>query len=234
MFEKIPSRGAGFGAERFSIRGTSALPLDQAAALRPFYNEYPERGGLPFGFPAPGRRGPSRAPKHTGVAAPAAGSGGGTYPPEYDREPVIGSPGGGGPIIGPHLYSQIEGDNFPFFGGFAAGQTRVFSSIKIGPGFVVTRMYGHIEANHSTGIFTLYLRVSNDADVSQGINTLGVDLDINNGAGWNNMTAVMIESWPFRRFVDGGKYLKVIGVNADSVAHVLQGGIDFAYLGGSY
>jgi len=234
MFERIPPRGAGFGAEQFAIRGSSALPLSQAAALRPSYNEYPERGGLPFGFPAPGKRGPSKAPAHTGVGAPAPGSGGGTYPPDYERQPIIGTIGAGGALVGPHIYSQIEGDHYPFSGGFTAGQIRVFSSIKIGPGFVVTRCAARIDANHTTSNFLLYLRVGSDPDTSQGVNTLGVDLDINNAAGWNNMTAAMMESTPYRRFPDGGRYLKVIGVNNDSVFHFLQGGIDFAYLGGSY
>lgn len=231
------ARGAGFGSLRFFVRGRGAVPEATLVALRPRINEYPELFPLNPMFPQPGRRGGSRAPAAVRGAGVGAGSEESVLEPVVDYYPVarpregdgvFGVVGSGG--VGGGVSCQPEGDTYPFSGNFAAGQTRVFSSVRIGPGFVVTHVTAMIEVAIATVRFLLYLRVSDDGDTTQGVNTLGVDLDINNSAGWNNLTNQPIHSYPQRKFPGGGKYMKVIGVNSDSVAHFLQGGIDFNYL----
>lgn len=237
MLTEIKPGGAGFGQRRFIVRNGLAISESQERELRPRINEYPELFPLEPRYPQAGRRGGSRPPGAVGGIVEGGAPGlpieeliGSNYPGPRPRETGTVLGGVGGLVSGVGASCQPEGDTYPFSGNFNAGQIRVFSSVRIGPPFVITHVTARVNVVHTTTPFLLFVRISDDGDTSQGVNTGGVDLDLNNAAGWNNMTDAHIHSYPQRKFVQGNKYIKIIGNNLDTIAHFLQGGVDFNYL----
>lgn len=238
LVEKKDNR-AGFGAARFFVRGSSFLPLDRAAALRPRYNEYPERYPLDPAFPRAGRRGGSPAPLSTRGAVGGGEAPGGEGGPE---DLIIVPPGVVFPGPRPREGGFSSGSQLPAgevagLGGAccadvgdtlrnspqvpAAGGIRSFSSRRIARPFVIT----HIQYWSSNTVpssvtdvkLTIFLADDNSVTLTALVPS-GVPLDVWEGSNFFEPHAVAHDHYPNLLVPTAGKFIKIEWVNAGAAA----------------
>lgn len=195
MITEKKAGGAGFGASRFLVRGRGYLELDRAAALRPAYDEYPERYPLEPAFPQPGRRGGSAAPKATSGApgasatsvagaaaysAPTSAPSGSVYPLPRPRTGDI-SVGGSAAVGVVSAGGQAavnclpDGDSFRF--GFATplGTSEVKVQGPVSRPFRVVRLQ-LVHGGGSNVDVDIGAKVASDNLTTNGVNTSGAPL----------------------------------------------------------
>jgi hypothetical protein len=219
MIEETPKRAPGYGSARFLIRGSNYLSLARARVLRPRYDEYPERVALDVGFPQPGRRGPSSAPKVTG----GQGAGGSPaiapisiYPAVRDRSTTplasVGSVDGSG---AGGVGCLDEGDTCISSPSLNAGASRVIPTNRIARPFVITHFQYWSEQTTPTQVLqiALVIKISDDNDTSGGLDTSGINImqmGANIAAGGNILEPfnVVQTHYPNAIITDRGKLIK--------------------------
>jgi hypothetical protein len=244
MIEETPKRAPGVGQARFLVRGSNYLSLARARVLRPFYDEYPERVALDVGFPQPGRRGPSVAPKATGgVGASAGGAGGAVilpsslYPTARPRDggdnlPVSGSlPSPVSPEASSTRACAGEGGTVISLGATTvAGTTDVVVSQPINRPFVLRHV---MVKNDLTAVvaWSMRIKLADDADTSGGVATSGVVLqDYSPSLTIFSGLTGFFELFPNKIVSATPKFIKVVLVNGDVANHLWQAFFSIEYL----
>jgi hypothetical protein len=245
LISEIKNARAGYGQARFIIRGSSFLPLDRAAILRPAYDEYPERYPLEPEYPQAGRRSGSRPPA-TRVAGAGAGAGGpedlvrvppgSIYPMEQIRtELPIGLISGGIAGAASSGGQCVEvGDtlrNSPQVP--ATGGIRSFSTRRIPRPFVITHLqyWGSNTVPSSVTDLGLTIFIADDGNVSlTALVSSGRPLDFWEGGPTLEPFSVVTTHYPNLVISEAGKFIKMQWVNNNAAALETMLAISWKYI----
>lgn len=219
----------GFGQERLIVRGQRFLELPRAAALRPSYNEYPERYPLVEGFPRPGQRGGSRPAPGPGAGAGGEGGAGGftgpsgsVYPASRDRPaqaaPSGSSYGASGAPAGSPFCDMLAGGAF----GTADTVPAVTTTVVVTPEFPFPFIITVIQAWANSVVLSaarFNVKVSDDNSSTGGVNCTGVSIVLPPGVPDNTVLDVVSDSTIVQpNFIvsEPGKFIKLILNNASA------------------
>lgn len=227
----------GFGSERLIVRGRRFLELPVAAALRPRYNEYPERFPVNPAFPAPGKRGASRPKADQSAVTPPGGSGGGTFPESRDRYPSGAEnlfPGQSPPGVYTPPMQLLPGFSFFTSPDLLAGTSRAIVAGHIpGPGWITHISYVS-ENVIPSGLLeiALVIKLSDDQDTSGGLNSSGDSLDIINSQSSNLLEPYNVKQdhFPNLPVPEGGKFLKFCMQNFSAANYDVYFIVDGVYV----
>lgn len=243
MLKELKGGARGFGSSRFLVDGSNYYPLPLARALRPRYNEYPERFPLDPSYPLPGRRGGSRAPSHTGGAGGGAEGGGviiappsSLWPDPRDRGDGDIPTGGSLPQPGDADASSINrcagegGIHIQFAGNVAAATTDRKITTRFSRPFIIR----HVQVWSDTSDVTashFRIRIVNNNDTSAGADADGIQLDEGAiGQADFGLLNFPQNSFPNKRVTNVPAYIKIITVNGTAGVIVLQVIINIEWL----
>jgi hypothetical protein len=230
------ARAGGFGARRFLVERNGRLTVEQHSLLRPRYNEYPERVSLVEGFPAPGRRGPSRPAAAQGEGAAPSIPSGVYYPVPVERDagevdiggalPSSNSPqasaaqvcAGGG---GTHIQIGID---------LATGSSQVNVSQRIDRPFKITYVEHYSDAAVSAKT-QFRLKVAGDNSTTGGLAATGVNLDEFNQGGDDFLGDGQVHrSYPNKIVTNVPAYIKFCHDNQTGAQRAFQTIVNLEFL----
>lgn len=221
MIEVIPYSGA-FRQERFVVRGQRFLPLAQAAALRPSYDEYPTREGLYIPFPGAGRRGPSPVTPAQGQAPATQAPAKSPYPAQRDRQgadvPTGGAlPSGDSPLASPvNACTQGGGIHMQVAQLVTAGTTDRKVSTKFTRPAVI-RYMAAVADTFDVNTSRIQVRIVQTDNVAAAADGDGVAVD-EGAIGLADFGVVnnKCESFPNKRWTNVPFWIKIIMVNGSA------------------